>query len=80
MHFQKKLTSNGALKSAWRRACSRARISDLRFHDLIHEATSRFFGKGLNLIEVAAITGHKGLRMLLRYTHLRAEDLARKMG
>jgi len=32
-----------ALKSSWRRACSRAGISDLRFHDLRHEATSRFF-------------------------------------
>ena len=29
-------------------------------------------------VEVAAITGHKDLKMLQRYTHLRAEDLARK--
>ena len=69
-----------ALKSAWRRTCSRAGIIDLRFHDLRHEATSRFFEKGLNVMEVAAITGHKDLRMLQRYTHLRAEDLARKLG
>ena len=31
-------------------------------------------------MEVAAITGHKDLRMLQRYTHLRAEDLALKLG
>ncbi len=68
------------LKSSWRRACARAGISDLRFHDLRHEATSRFFEKGLNVMEVAAITGHKDLRMLQRYTHLRAEDLALKLG
>ena len=73
LHFE-------ALKSSWRRACCRADISDLRFHDLRHEATSRFFEKGLNVMEVAAITGHKDLRMLQRYTHLRAEDLARKLG
>ena len=73
LHFE-------ALKSAWRRACSRAGIIDLRFHDLRHEATSRFFEKGLNVMEVAAITGHKDLRMLQRYTHLRAEDLALKLG
>jgi len=30
-------------------------------------------------VEVAAITGHKDLKMLQRYTHLRAEDLARKL-
>ncbi|HZW12195.1 MAG TPA: site-specific integrase [Noviherbaspirillum sp.] len=55
-------------------------ISDLRFHDLRHEATSRLFEKGLNLIEVASITGHKTLEMLKRYTHLRASDLATKLG
>ena len=69
-----------ALKSAWRRACERSGINNLRFHDLRHEATSRFFEKGLNVMEVAAITGHKDLRVLQRYTHLRAEDLALKLG
>ena len=53
-----------SLKSSWRRACSRAGISDLRFHHLRREATSRYFEKGLNVMEVAAITGHKDLRML----------------
>ena len=50
-------------------------IEDLRFHDLRHEATSRLFEKGLNTMEVASITGHEDLKMLKRYTHLRAEDL-----
>ena len=30
-------------------------------------------------MEVAAITGHKTLQMLKRYTHLRAEDLAKRL-
>ena len=51
-------------------------MEDLRFHDLRHEATSRFFEKDLNVMEVAAITLHKDLRMLQRFTHFRAEDLA----
>ena len=67
------------LKSLWRRAMKRADIQDLHFHDLRHESTSRFFELGLNVVEVAAITGHKDLKMLQRYTHLRAEDLARKL-
>ena len=54
-------------------------LVDLHFHDLRHEATSRFFEKGLELMEVATITGHKDLKMLKRYTHLRAEDLAEKL-
>ena len=53
-----------------------AYLVDLTFHDLRHEATSRFFEKGLNPMQVAAITGHKTLQMLKRYTHLKAEDLA----
>ena len=51
-------------------------LADLTFHDFRHEATSRLFEKGLNPMQVAAITGHKTLQMLKRYTHLKAEDLA----
>jgi len=67
------------IRCVWRAAVQRARIENLRFHDLRHEATSRLFEKGLNMMEVAAITGHRDLRMLQRYTHLRAEDLATKL-
>ncbi|OJA76080.1 integrase [Burkholderia ubonensis] len=52
----------------------------IRLHDLRHEATSRFFELGLQTVEVASITGHKTLAMLKRYTHLKAEDLAKKLG
>ena len=69
-----------SITQAFDRACTRAELEGLRFHDLRHEATSRLFEKGLNPMEVATITGHKDLRMLRRYTHLRAEDLARKLG
>lgn len=71
-----------SMSQAFERACAphRANIAGLRFHDLRHEATSRLFEKGLNVMEVAAITGHKTLDMLRRYTHLRAEDIAKKLG
>ncbi|MDA3877240.1 MAG: site-specific integrase [Halothiobacillus sp.] len=53
-----------------------------RLHDVRHEATSRLFEMGVfsNIMEIAAITGHKDLASLKRYTHLRAEDLAAKLG
>jgi integrase len=69
-----------SITQAFDRACKRAGIEDLRFHDLRHEATSRLFEKGFNPMEVSTITGHKTLQMLKRYTHLRAEDLAKRMG
>ena len=68
-----------SLKKGFRRAVIRCELENLRFHDLRHEATSRLFEKGLQLMEVATITGHKDLRMLRRYTHLKATDLAKKL-
>ncbi len=70
----------GLTTEAVKRSYIRAGLEDLRFHDLRHEAATRLFEKGLNMMEVASITGHKDLRMLRRYTHLKAEDLARKLG
>lgn len=54
-------------------------IADLHFHDLRHEAVSRLVEAGLSDQEVAAISGHKSMQMLKRYTHLRAEDLVGKL-
>ncbi|MHB1287111.1 MAG: site-specific integrase, partial [Leptospirales bacterium] len=49
-------------------SCKKAGIEDLHFHDLRHEATSRFLERGFDSMKVAAITGHKTLQMLKRYT------------
>ena len=68
-----------ALRLAWSRLKKKADIKDLHFHDLRHEAISRFFEKGLSIPEVALISGHKDVRMLFRYTHLKAEDILRKL-
>ncbi len=68
-----------AISGAWRPALKRAGITGLRFHDLRHEATSHFFEKGLNVLEVAAITGHKSIQMLQRYTHIKPESLVSKL-
>ncbi|SUH12459.1 shufflon-specific DNA recombinase [Salmonella enterica subsp. enterica] len=47
-------TASG-FKNAWRIATQRLRIEDLHFHDLRHEAISRFFELGsLNVMEIAA--------------------------
>lgn len=72
-------TSNG-LKSAWRIMTQRLGIEDLHFHDLRHEACSRLTELDrLDIMEIAAITGHKSLAMLKRYTHLRASRLVKKL-
>ena len=54
-------------------------LVDLHFHDLRHEATTRLAEK-LQMHELMKVIGHKGTRMLARYYHPRAEDLAKKLG
>jgi site-specific recombinase XerC len=72
-------TKNG-IKSTWRFMVQKLQIQDLHFHDLRHEACSRLFELGtLDVMEIAAISGHKSLAMLKRYTHLKAQRLVRKL-
>ena len=68
-----------AVRQAWDRLVKWAGITDLRLHDLRHEAVSRFFELGLSIPEVALISGHRDTRMLMRYTHLRPEVVAEKL-
>ena len=71
---------NSGIKTTWRIMCKRLVIEDLNFHDMRHEAVSRFFESGrLDMMEIAAITGHKSLSMLKRYSHLRAVKLVKKL-
>lgn len=68
------------ITKAMRFACRKAKLEDLRFHDLRHEAASRFFERtDLDVMEIKAITGHKTLQMLARYTHLRTARLADRL-
>lgn len=63
------LTTANAVRLAWDRLLKRAKIKDLHFHDLRHEAISRFFELGLTAPEVALLSGHRDMRMLFRYSH-----------
>lgn len=71
--------SQQALRMCWVRIVGKLGIRDLHFHDLRHEAVSRFFEMGLSMPEVALISGHRDPRMLMRYTHLVPYQLAQKL-
>lgn len=61
---------------AWSAMKKKLGIADFHFHDLRHEAVSRFVETGeFSDQQVAAISGHKSMQMLKRYTHLRSEEL-----
>lgn len=69
------------LYKAFQRACVRAGIADFRWHDLRHESLSRLAERGdLSIRELAEVSGHKTLQMLMRYTHIQTSRLAAKLG
>ena len=63
-----------------KQACKKAQLENLHFHDLRHEAISRFFeDTDLDVMEIRAISGHRTMQMLARYTHLRTARLADRL-
>ena len=73
-------TTANALRLAWARLLKRTGVLDLHFHDLRHEAISRFFEIGLTAPEVALISGHRDARMLFRYCHPMIKRIQMQMG
>lgn len=64
----------------WDEACTMAGIVDLNIHDARHEALSRLAESGrFTLPELQVFSGHRDLRMLMRYAHLCASRLAKKL-
>jgi integrase len=68
------------LDAAFKRGLRRASLEDVRFHDLRRTAITRMAEKLPNVIELAAVSGHKSLMVLKRYYHPKAHDLAMKLG
>lgn len=65
------------LKRAFKGACKKAAIEDLRFHDLRHTFASRLVENGVDLITVKDLLGHSTVKMTERYTHPN-QDLKKK--
>jgi integrase len=69
-----------SVTKAFERACRRAGVVGLRLHDLRREGVTRLFERGWSIPDVACVSGHKTWSQLQRYTALKVEDLARKLG
>lgn len=65
----------GNLKKAFWGACRRAKIKDLRWHDLRHTFASWFIQAGGEVYHLSRILGHSTIQMTTRYSHLRTQDL-----
>ena len=68
------------LEAAFKRGVRRSGLDEVRFHDLRRTAITRMAEKLPNVIELAAVSGHKSLMVLKRYYRPTAMDLAKKLG
>jgi integrase len=68
------------LDAAFKRGLRRAGLEAVRFHDLRRTAITRMAEKLPNVIELAAVSGHKSLMVLKRYYRPSAMELALKLG
>lgn len=58
------------------KAVAGAGLHGIVFHLLRHESLSRYAGRGLDLMRLQLIGGHRDIRHLQRYAKLSAADLA----
>jgi integrase len=72
--------NKGTVSIFFLRAARRAKVDDVHFHDLRHMALTKLSVKFTNILELASISGHRELKMLQRYVHIKAEDLVQKLG
>lgn len=61
------------------RVADPAFLVDLTFHDLRHSAITRLHEVGFSTMEAAAVSGHRTLSALKRYSHIRPEHLVNKL-
>jgi integrase len=69
------ITSN--IKTSFTSACKEVNITDFRFHDCRHTATTRMIASGSPHTEVMKITGHTQLKTFLRYLNITTETATR---
>ena len=65
------------VKTAYDKACRRAGITNLRWHDLRHTASTNLTRAGVDATTAMKIVGHKSERMHRRYNTVEPEDLRR---
>lgn len=79
MELPLRLKSRG-IQIKWQRLVKKYEIKDLHFHDLRHEALSRYLEKGVSIQDVQVLSGHKDVRVLMRvYANLKAKKIAHKL-
>ncbi|MFT3745067.1 MAG: tyrosine-type recombinase/integrase [Pyrinomonadaceae bacterium] len=64
-----KVFTTGEFQDSFRRACEKAKLPDVHFHDLRHTAITRMLEKGVPQPLVMKISGHTNIKTFLRYVN-----------
>lgn len=74
------ITGN-VVKLSMRDAINRAGLtgSGICTHTFRHEACSRLGNLGFTPVQIAAVSGHKSLQLVARYTHVNVRAIAEKL-
>jgi integrase len=64
----------GNFRRGFQRACRRAGIKELCFHDFRHTAITNMRKAGVNISVIMAISGHKTMAMFRRYNRIDLDD------
>ena len=79
MELPIKLKKRG-IQIKWSRLMKKYEIEDLHFHDLRHEAISKYLENGVSIQDVQVLSGHRDIRVLMRvYANLRPNQVASKL-
>lgn len=73
----------GRLREGLKNACTSARITNFRIHDLRHTCASWMVSEGGPLLDVKEVLGHFAVKMTEKYAHLvphRARDAVNQLG
>ena len=57
----------GSFKKAFKKACGKAGVENLRFHDLRHVAINNWGKAGRDYFKIMKATGHKTMAVFKRY-------------
>ncbi len=65
------------VKTTFKKTCEKAKIKELRFHDLRHTSATKMIEIGVDLVTVSKILGHSSIQMTMRYAHPTPENMQR---
>lgn len=65
------------MRRSFENACRRAKVKNLRFHDLRHTFASRLVERGVDIIRVKELLGHSSVKITERYTHSNLKERKR---